>query len=95
MTSDDKYEGDLISGFASVAHRQYDDSFPVIMVQDDISSVSEFDHPLAELRGHFFHRAANLRMFAEHFHALADCLDGALGGVGALRSQKLMEALHI
>jgi hypothetical protein len=26
---------------------------------------------------------------------LADCLDGALGGVGALRSQKLMEALHI
>src|SRR5258708_10090058 len=64
------------------------------MIQVDVSSLSEFNHPLAELRRHFFDRAANFRVLAECFQALPDGLDGALCGVPALGSQK-METRHV
>lgn len=48
------------------------DFIPVVVVQDDIGSLAEFDDPLAELGRHFFHRAANLGMTAEDFDALPD-----------------------
>ena len=78
-----------------MADRQNHNLFPVVMIQGDVGSVPEFDYPLAKLRRQLFDRAANLRVFAERFHALPDRLDGALRGIPALGSQKLMEPGHI
>ena len=45
---------DSIPGFASMAHGQNDDLFPVVMIQSDVGSLPEFNHPLAELRRQLF-----------------------------------------
>jgi hypothetical protein len=47
-----------------VADRKYHDLFSVVMIQGDIGSMSEFNHPLAELWRHFFYRTANLVRWA-------------------------------
>src|ERR1700678_945107 len=84
-----------VSGFASVADRQYHDLVPVVMIQSDIGATSEFNDPLAEFRRHLFDRAADFRVLAQRFYALPNCLDGALGGIPALRNQKLMETGYV
>jgi hypothetical protein len=84
-------EYNSISGFASVADSQDYDLFPVVVIQGDVGPRAEFDHPLAKLRRQIVYKTANLRVLAECFHTLPDCLDGAPGGVPALGSQKLME----
>ena len=66
--------------------RQDHDLFPVVMIESDIGPAPEFDHPLAELQRHFFDGAANFRMLAQRFHALADRLDGTPGRIPALGS---------
>ncbi len=78
-----------------MANRKNHNLSPVVMIQGDVCSGREFDYPLAKLRRHLFDRAANLRMFAERFHALTDRLDGPLRGIPALGSQKLMEPGYI
>jgi hypothetical protein len=55
----------------------------------------EFNHPLAKLWWQLLDRTANLRVLAERFHTLPDRLDGALCGIPALGSQKLMETSYI
>ena len=72
--------------FTSVADGQNHDLLSVVMVEGDISSVSEFNHPLAEFRRHFFDWAADFRMLGERSYALSDCFNGALGGVATLWS---------
>jgi hypothetical protein len=79
-----------LSCFATVSNRENNDLFPVVMVQGDISPMAEFDHPLPEFYGELINWSANLRMFAEGFHALAERSDGALGCIQILRCQKSM-----
>ena len=88
-------DGASISGFARVADRQNHNLFPLVVIQGDIGPLPEFNHPLAKLRRQLFDRTATLRMLAERLHTLPDRPDGALCGILALGSQKLMEAGHI
>ena len=78
-----------------MANRQNHNLFPVVVIQCDVGSMPEFNHPLAKLWRQLFDKTANLRVLAERPHALPDRLDGALCGIPALGSQKLMETGHI
>ncbi len=82
----------LVSGFAAVANGENYDVFAVVVVQNDIGALAEFDDPLAELGRQFFDGAANLRMRAEGFDALSNCLDGSLGCVPAFGSEEVIKA---
>src|SRR5271165_1251031 len=83
-------EDPLVSGFASVANRQYHDLFSVVVIQGSVRSASEFNHPFAELGRHFFDRPAHLRMPGQRLYTLTHRLYGALGGVPALGCKKIM-----
>ncbi len=85
----------LISGWASVTDGEDHDLFAVVVIEDDISALAEFDDPLTELRRQFVHGAANLWMSAERFHSLPNCLNGSLGRVLAFGGQKIIESSHI
>src|SRR5258706_9350790 len=78
-------------------HRQHHNLFPVVMIESDIGSVSEFNHPLAELRRQLFDRTATLRMLRKRFHALPDCLDHTLGRLPAFgsKNEERMETCDI
>src|SRR5271155_5395711 len=76
-------------------NRQYHDLFSVVVIQGDVGPAPKFNHPLPELRRHFLDWATNFRMLTERFHALPDRLDGTLGSVATLGSQKGMETGHI
>jgi hypothetical protein len=78
-----------------VADRQYHHLLSVIVIEGDVSSMTEFNYPLAELRWHFFDGTANLWMLAEFFDALSDRLDGTPSRISALGKQKIIEAGHI
>ncbi len=84
-----------ISGFAAVADGEDDDLFAVEVVEGDVGSVAEFDYPLAEFGEHFLDRAADLGMFGEGFHALADGGDGAAGCVGTFGGEEIVEASEV
>jgi hypothetical protein len=47
-----------------VANREYHDLFPVVMIQSDVDSMSEFNQPLPELWCRFFDWAADLGVLA-------------------------------
>jgi len=78
-----------------MADRKNHHLFPVEVIQRDVRPPPEFDHPFAKLRRQLFDRAANLRMLAECFHALAESPDRALCCILAPGSQEFMEAGHI
>ncbi len=65
---------------------EYHDLFPVEMIEGDIGSTSEFNHPLAELRRQFFYGTANFGMLPERFYTLPDRLNCAFGCILALES---------
>ena len=75
-----------ISGLTPVANGQNNNLFTVEAIQSDVSTLSEFNHPLAKFRRQLFHRPAGFRVLAKCFHAFADLLDGASRGIWALRS---------
>jgi len=83
------------SGFAAVADGEDHDLFAVVVIQDDVGALAEFDDPFSELRRQFFDGTANLRMSAERFDALSNCLNGSLGRVLAFGGQKIIESSHI
>ena len=76
----------LVSGFATVADCEDDDLFTVVVIQNDVGALAEFDDPFSEFRRQFFDGAANLGVSVERFHALPNCLDGSLGRVPAFGS---------
>ena len=78
-----------------MADRQNHNLFPVVVIQGDVGTLPEFNHPLAKLWRQLFDKTAYLRVLAERFHALPDRLDGALCGIPALGSEKFMETGHI
>jgi hypothetical protein len=69
-----------------VADCQYHNLFFVVVIQGDISAMSEVNHSLAELRRQLFDWTANFRVLAEHFYTLPNRLDGTPGCVAALGS---------
>ena len=75
--------------------RQYYDLIPIVMIQGNVGSMSELNHPLAEFWRHFFEWAANLRVPGQRLYALPDGLNGALGGTLALGRQKIMETGNV
>ena len=79
----------LVSGFATVADCEDDDLFTVVVIQNDVGALAEFDDPFSEFRRQFFDGAANLGVSVERFHALPNCLDGSLGCVPVFGPRKL------
>ncbi len=53
-----------------------------------------FNNPLAQLWRQIFDGATNLRMRAQHFHALTDGLGGAFGRITTLWREDVMETTH-
>ena len=84
-----------VSGFASVTDGQYDDLFPIIMIQGHIGPAAEWNHPLAKIKRHLFGRAADFGMPGEQLYTVPDCPNGALGGIAALGSKEVVESGHI
>jgi hypothetical protein len=80
-----------VSDFASVADRQDYDFLPIVMIQGNISSMPEFDDPLAKLWRYFVYQAANFRMLGERLDPLPNRLNRALGRVAAFREEKVVE----
>ena len=85
----------LVSGFASVADGEDHDLLSLVVIQDNIRALAEFNDPLPKLRRQFVHGASNLRMGSERFDSLANCLDGALRRVAAFGSEKIIETRHV
>ena len=81
----------LVSGFATVADCEDDDLFTVVVIQNDVGALAEFDDPFSEFGRHFFDGTANLGMSAERFDALSNCLDGSLGCVPAFGAEEVIE----
>lgn len=67
-----------VSRFAPMADSQYHNLFSIVMIEGYISSMTELNYPLTELRRQLFSRATNLWMFTESFYALPDRFDSAL-----------------
>lgn len=84
-----------VSRFSTVSDGQDHDLFGVVVIQRDIGSVPELNHPLAEFRWQLFDRTADPGMLGQLLYPLPDRLDRALGRLPALRSQKVVESRHI
>jgi len=82
----------LVASLAAMAHGENYYFFAVEVIQRNVSSVSEFDDPLAKLWRQLVEWTAHLRMLAQRLHSLADGFDGALGCVATLGSQEIVQA---
>ena len=85
----------FVPRLAPMSHRQNDDFLFVVAIENDIRPAAELDHPFAELGGQLLDGTAHLRKLAQQLYALPDRLDGALGRVAALGSQKVVQSRHI
>jgi hypothetical protein len=75
-----------VSSFASMADSQYHNLFSIVMIEGYISSLTELNYPLTELRRQLFSRATNLWMLTESFYALPNRFDSTLRCIPAFGS---------
>lgn len=74
---------------------QYHDFSSVVVIRDNMSPTSKFNHPIVKLGRQLFHRAANFRVLAEGLYALPDRLDCALGRIPTFWDEEVIETGHI
>src|SRR5258708_29273119 len=80
---------------APMPHRQHHNLFSVVMIESDVSSVSELNHQLTELWRQLFNRKATLRMLRKRLHAPTNCLHRALGLIATFGNLEGMKRCHL
>ncbi len=65
--------------------------FSVEVIQRDISSLAELNHPFAKLGRQLVDGTSHMRVPGECFNSIANRLHGTLGGVRAFGYEKTME----
>jgi hypothetical protein len=78
-----------------MAYSEDNDGDGINAVANDVTSISVVNNPFAKLVGHVVYKAADTRLAAQKFDALAQSAHGSLSGTYVFRSKKSVKALYV
>jgi len=86
---------DSVSGFPPMPHGENRHHGAVKAIDGDIAAAAERDEPFAELGRHLWYRSADLGMFRQRLHRVANRANGTARGIPALRHEKTVQSFDV